>query len=535
MGKQVQFDDAAREALRRGVDKLAGAVRVTLGPRGRNVVIEKQGGTPTITNDGFTIATEIELADRFENMGAQLVREVAIKTGQVAGDGTTTATVLAQALVSNGLKAVASGHNPMALRRGIEKAVEAVSAELARVARAVDGRRDMERIASVSANHDLAIGEMVAEALERVGRQGVVTVEQGRGTNTTLDVVEGIRIEAGYLSPYFVTDPESMEAVLESPLVMVADQRFSLVQELVPALEMAAEQSRPLLIVGEDVEAEALAMLVVNRLRGTAQSVAVKAPGVGDRRRELLEDLALLTGAGMMSPEAGRTPGGVKLVDLGRASRARVDHGHTTIVEGGGDPGLVRSAIARLESQVDSARTTSERSRLKERLGRLTGGVAVIRVGAHTEVEMKERTARMEDALASTRAALEEGIIPGGGVALLRAAAVIDKLTLRGEEKVGARIVADALTVPAWQIAENAGADGAVVLERLRAEANPIGFNAVTGRFEDMFVAGIIDPVKVSRSALQHAASIATMVMTTDALVVESEDDEEEGEGEAEE
>ena len=534
MGKQVQFDDQARQALRRGVDKLAGAVRVTLGPRGRNVVIEKQGSSPTITNDGFTIATEIELADRFENMGAQLVREVAIKTGQVAGDGTTTATVLAQALVSEGLQAVAAGHKPMAIRRGIEKAVVAVSAELGRVARAVDGRRDMERIAAVSANNDASIGLMVAEALERVGRQGVVTVEQGRGTTTTLDVVEGIRIDSGYLSPYFVTDPESMEAVLESPLVMVADQRFSLVQELVPALELAAEQKRPLLIFGEDVESEALAMLVVNRLRGTAQSVAVKAPGVGNRRRELLEDLALLTGAGMVSSEMGRTAGGVKLADLGRATRARIDHDRTTLVEGGGDPGALRSTIARLEKEIGGARSESEKNRLKERLGRLTGGVAVIRVGAHTELEMKERTARMEDALASTRAAIEEGIVPGGGVALLRAAPAIAKLTLRGDEKVGAKIVADALAAPARQIAENAGAEGAVVVERLRATAHPLGFNAVTGDYEDMIAAGIIDPVKVSRAALQNAASIATMVLTTDALVVES-DEEEEGGEEAEE
>jgi chaperonin GroEL len=527
MGRQLQFDDAARAALRLGVEKLAGAVRVTLGPRGRNVVIEHAGHAPTITNEGLTVAQEIELADRFENMGARLVREAAVKTGGVAGDGTTTATVLAHALIVRGLTAVAAGHAPMALKRGIDRATQAVVDHVAEHARAVGGRDDLLRIATVSAGGDAAIGAMVAEAMDRVGRAGVVTVEEGRGLETTLEVVEGVRFEGGYLSPYFVSNPDAMEAALDHPLVLVADHTFSQAREMLPMLEIAARQRRPVLVAAGDVEGEALATLVVNRLRGTVASVAVKAPGVGERRRAVLEDLALLTGANLIAEDLGRTADQLADEDFGRARRVRVDHASTTLIEGGGRPEAVRIRIAALERALAETTAEADAERIRERLARLSGGVAVIRAGGATETGMKEHRARIEDALAATRAAVEEGVVVGGGIALLRARPAIDRLALSGDEAAGARIVAEALEEPASQIIANAGLDAPPVIARLRDAGFAAGFNARTLQIEDLREAGIVDPAKVVRCALQHAASVATLVVTTEAVVVETDDDDE--------
>jgi chaperonin GroEL len=526
MGKQMQFDDAAREALRRGVDQLAGAVRVTLGPRGRNVVIDRGAGSPTITNDGLAISREIELADRFENMGAQLAREVAIKTGEVAGDGTTTATVLAHELVTRGLRATAAGHNPMALKRGIERGVAAAVEALHGMARPIEGSADVERVARVSAGDDAAMGALVAQAIERVGRRGVVTVEDGRGMETTLEVVEGVRFDRGYLSPYFVTDPENMEATLDKPLILLTEYKISAVRDLLGILDLAAQSGRPVLLVADDVEGEALAMLVVNRLRGTLGSIAVKAPESGDRRRETLEDLALLTGATLFSPEMGRTLEAFTANDFGRAVKVIVDRETTTVMEGGGSSAAVQERIARLEQELKGATTDFDRERLRNRIARLTGGVAVIRVGAATELELKERRSRLEDALAATRAAVEEGVVPGGGVALLQCQPAVRRLPLEGDEAVGRDIVADSLDAPAKQIAANAGAEPEVVVAKLRESAKGIGFNALTSGYENLEAAGILDPAMVTRCALQHAASIGSLVLTTDAIVVEEEDDE---------
>jgi chaperonin GroEL len=525
MGKQLQFDDAAREALRKGVEKLAGAVRVTLGPRGRNVVIERGHGAPIITNDGLTIANEIELADRFENMGAQMVKEVASKTGEVAGDGTTTATVLAHAIVSRGLRAIAAGHGPMALKRGIERAVEAVVEHLREHSRPVEGRADIERIASVAANGDAAMGAMVADALERVGRLGVVTVEEGRGVETTLEVVEGLRFEGGYLSPYFITNPDSMETMLDRPLLLLADQKISAVADLLPALELAAGQKRPLLLIAEDVEGEALATMVVNRLRGTVTSVALKAPEVGAARSEVLADLAVLTGATVLSRDAGRALDQVTAADLGRAKRIEVDHGSTVVLEGGGDSGHIRERIAGVERELSEATHESERTRLRRRVSRLAGGVAVIHVGGATEPEMKERKSRIEDALAATRSAVEEGVVPGGGLALFLARAAVESLALGGDEQVGAAIVRRALEEPLRRIAANAGEDPAIAVERTGARGAAFGFDAATGVYLDLESAGVLDAAKVVRCALQNAASIATLVLTTDAVVVDEAGD----------
>jgi chaperonin GroEL len=526
MGKRIEFDDVARASLRRGVEQLAGAVRVTLGPRGRNVVLDRGSGAPIITNDGLTIAREIELTDPFENMGAQLVREVATKTGEVAGDGTTTATVLAYGIIRRGLQAIAAGNNPVALRRGIERAVAAVVEDLRMRSRPVESREAIRRVAMVSANDDAAIGALVAEAVERVGRQGVITVEEGRGMETSLEVVEGVRIEGGYLSPYFVTHPDTMEAVLENPLVLLTEYKCSGARDLMAAMECAARVGRPLLVVAEDVEGEGLATLVVNRLRGTVSSVAVKAPKIGDRRRALLEDLAVLTGAHLFAADLGRGLDSIVESDLGRASRARIDRDTTTLVEGGGPAAAIRERIAAIERELAASDSDYDREWLRERLGRLSGGVAVIRVGAPTEVAMAERRSRIEDALAATHAALEEGVVVGGGVALLRARAAVRALSASGDEAVGRDLVFETLEEPARQIAENAGADGAVVVARILAGTDDYGFNALTGEFVDLFEAGIIDPTKVTRSALQHAASIGTMVLTTDAIVVDSESDE---------
>jgi chaperonin GroEL len=530
MAKRIEFDHGAREALRRGVEQLAGAVRVTLGPRGRNVVIESLEGSPTISNDGLTIAREIELADPVENMGAQLVREVALKTGEVAGDGTTSATVLAASIISQGLRAVAAGRHPMALKRGIDRAVTAVVEQLRAASHPISTRDDMRRVATVSANQDAEIGAMVAEAVDRVGRLGVVTVEEGRGMQTTLEVVEGLRFDHGYLSPYFVTDPESMEAALDHPLLLLTTQKLSRAQDLMKPLELAAAARRPLLVVADDVEGEALAILVVNRLRGSVQSAAVRAPESGDRRAALLDDMAVMTGATFFGPELGRTLEHVTAADLGRAQRVIVDRDTTTIVEGGGKQDAIRERMSRLERDLDASDSKYDREWLGQRLGRFTGGVAVIHVGAPTEIAMRERKARVEDALAATRSAVEEGVVAGGGVALLRAGHAARALELSGDEAAGRDLVVAALAEPARQIADNAGAEGRVVVERILAGSGGEGFDAQTGSYRDLFAAGIMDPTKVVRSALQHAASIGSMVLTTDAVVVEAPDEDGPGE-----
>jgi chaperonin GroEL len=526
MGKRIEFDAAAREALRRGVDQLAAVVRVTLGPRGRNVVIDRGHGAPTITNDGLTIASEIELSDPFENMGVQLVREVALKTGEVAGDGTTTATVLTHSLVTDGLRAIGAGHNPMAVKRGIERAVAAVVEDLRRQSRRVERREDISRIATVSARNDPEFGALVADAMERVGRHGVITVEEGRGMETTLEVAEGVRFERGYLSPYFVTSPDTMEVVLDQALILLTDLKFSTARELVPALELAAHAGRPLLVVADDVESEALATLVVNRLRGTLSSVAVRAPESGGRRRELLEDIAVLTGARLFARDLGRSLEHLEAADFGRAGRVVVDKDSTTIVRGGGRAEALRERIAMVEHALAASESSHERDALSERLGRLTGGVAVVRVGAPVESALAERRTRIEDALAAIRAAVEEGVVAGGGVALLRAQPVVVALTLAGDEQVGRDIVLAALEAPARQIADNAGEPGRVSVERIREHSGAWGYNALTGQYEDLEAAGIIDPAKVTRCALQHAASIGSMVLTTDAIVVNTPEEE---------
>jgi chaperonin GroEL len=525
MGKRIEFDAAAREALGRGVDQLAGAVRVTLGPLGRSVVIDHGDGSPTITNDGATIAREIVLGNRFENMGVQLVKEVALKTAEVAGDGTTTATVLAHSVVREGLRAVAAGHNPMAVKRGIDRAVVAVVESLRRQSRPVETREAIARVGTVSSG-DLRIGELIAEAMERVGRHGVITVEEGRGMEITLDVVEGVRFDEGYLSPYFVTDPATMEAVLENPLVLLTEMTFTGARDLLGPLEHAANSGRPLLVVAENVEAEALATLVVNRLRGTVGSVAVKAPGIGDRRRALLEDLAVLTGARLFARDLGASLDHFDPKDLGRARRVRVDKDHTTLIEGGGTPETVRRRVAAVTGELTRSEEDPEREWLRERRGRLTGGIAVIRVGAPTEFEMHERRSRVEDALGATQAAVEEGVVTGGGVALIRAQLALDSLVTSGDERIGVDIVRRALEEPARQIAANAGGNGPVAVEEIRRGAGAFGFNALSGAYEDLDAAGICDPTKVTRSALQNAASIGALVLTTDAIVVDSDEEE---------
>jgi chaperonin GroEL len=529
LGKRIRFDAAAREALRLGVEQLAGAVRVTLGPRGRNVVIDRKHGAPAITNDGLTIAREIELDNPFANLGAQLLKEAATRTGEVAGDGTTTATVLAHCVVAEGLKAVAAGCNPMAVKRGIDRAVAVVVEELRRQAQAVKGRAHIARIATVSANDDAAIGELIGDALERVGHEGVITVEEGRGIDSTLDVVEGLRIDHGYLSPYFVTDPETMEVVLADALVLITEFKVLLVQDLLPAMEHAASVSRPLLVIADDVEGEALAALVVNRLRGTVASVAVRAPAAGDERRAILEDLAVLTGARVLSAERGVRLQSLESADLGRAKRVVVDRDTTTIIEGQGRQADIKSRIARLKRELDHGDAGWERERLRARLGRLTGGVGVIHVGAATELEMKERKTRVEDALAATRAAVEEGVVAGGGVALLRTQPAVRALHLSADESVGRDIIVKALEEPARLIAANAGEEGAVAVARIREGKGAFGYNAATGEYGDLLAWGIMDPVKVARCALQNAASIGAMVLTTDAVVVDAPDEEESG------
>jgi chaperonin GroEL len=519
--KQLKYDEDARRATLRGIDQLAKAVKVTLGPKGRNVVLDKKWGAPTITKDGVTVAKEIELEDPFENMGAMMVREVASKTSDVAGDGTTTATVLAEAIYREGQKNVTAGANPMALKRGIDKAVERVVAELKKLSTPTKGKKEISQVATISANNDPTIGNLIAEAMEKVGKDGVITVEEAKGMETNLDVVEGMQFDRGYLSPYFVTDPERMEVVLENPYLLINEKKISNMRDILPVLEQIAKLGRPLLIVSEDVEGEALATLVVNKLRGTLNASAVKAPGFGDRRKEMLNDVAILTGGAVISEEVGTKLENIRLEDLGKCKKVVIDKETTTLIEGAGDNKVIEGRIKQIRTQIEDTTSDYDKEKLQERLAKLAGGVAVIKVGAATEVEMKDRKARVEDALNATRAAVEEGIVAGGGVAYLRAAKGLDALKLGGDEKIGSDIIRRALEEPIRQIAINAGAEGSIVVQKVLGKTGNFGFNAETEEYEDLIEAGIIDPTKVTRIALQNASSIASLMVTTEALVTE--------------
>jgi chaperonin GroEL len=520
--KEILFDQRARDAILKGVNTLADAVKVTLGPKGRNVVIEKSFGSPTITKDGVTVAKEVELENKFENMGAQMVKEVASKTSDVAGDGTTTATVLAQAIYREGAKLVAAGHNPMDLKRGIDKAVEAVVAELKKLSKPTKDHKEIAQVGTISANGDTTIGTIIAEAMEKVGKEGVITVEEAKGLETTLDIVEGMQFDRGYLSPYFVTDAERMEAILEDPYILIHEKKISNMKDLLPLLEQIARSGKPLLIVAEEVEGEALATLVVNKLRGTLHVCAVKAPGFGDRRKAMLEDIAILTGGRMIAEELGIKLEQVTLKDLGRAKRITVDKDNTTIVDGAGKKEDIEARVKTIRAQIEETTSDYDREKLQERLAKLVGGVAVINVGAATETEMKEKKARVEDALHATRAAVEEGIVPGGGVAYLRSIKAVESVKVTEGEKFGLDIVRRALEEPVRQISGNGGYEGSIVVNKVKEakEAN-FGFNAATGEFEDLVKAGVIDPTKVSRFALQNAASVASLMLTTMAMVAE--------------
>ena len=523
--KLVRFSQEAREKILRGVNVLADAVTVTLGPKGRNVVLEKSFGAPTVTKDGVTVAKEIELEDKFENMGAQMVKEVASKTSDVAGDGTTTATVLARSIYTEGIKMVAAGHDPMSLKRGISRAVEAITAELKNLSKPTKDRREIAQVGTISANNDSTIGEIIAEAMEKVGKEGVITVEEAKGLETTLEVVEGMQFDRGYLSPYFVTDPERMEAKLEDAYVLIHEKKISSMKDLLPILEAIAKTGKPFLIVAEEVEGEALATLVVNKIRGTLACTAVKAPGFGDRRKAMLEDIAILTGGKVIAEELGLKLENLTLQDLGRAKRIVVDKDNTTIIDGAGKKVDIEGRIKQIRAQIDETTSDYDREKLQERLAKLVGGVAVIRVGAATEMEMKEKKARVEDALHATRAAVEEGVVPGGGVALIRASAALDNLRGGEEEKVGIGIIKKAVEDPARWIATNAGWEGSVVVDKIRNNKGPFGFNAATEEFEDLMKAGIIDPTKVVRSALQNAASVASLLLTTECMVADKPDE----------
>ncbi len=526
--KYLEFSVEARSRLKRGVDKLADAVKVTLGPKGRNVVIEKKFGNPTVTKDGVTVAKEIELEDEVENMGAQMVKEVATKTSDLAGDGTTTATVLAQAIFREGLKSVTAGSNPMALKRGIEKAVETVVEELKKISVPTAGRKEIAQVGTISANNDHEIGKLIAEAMEKVGKDGVITVEEAKGLETTLETVDGMQFDRGYLSPYFITDPEKMEAVLEDAYILVHDKKISSMKDLLPVLEKVAQAGRPLLIIAEDAEGEALATLVVNKLRGTLKVCAVKAPGFGDRRKEMLRDIAILTNGQVISEEVGFKLENTTLNDLGQAKRIVIDKDNTTIVGGKGKRDAIQGRINELKAAIDKSTSDYDKEKLQERLAKLAGGVAVINVGAATETEMKEKKARVEDALHATRAAVEEGIVPGGGVALLWAQKMLDRAKGSDEdEKIGVEIVRRALEEPLRWIAQNAGQEGSIVVEKVRqAKDKNFGYNAQTDTWEDLVAAGVIDPTKVTRTALQNAASIAGLLLTTECVVVEKKEKE---------
>ena len=522
MAKQIVYSEASRQAILRGINQLADAVKVTLGPKGRNVVLEKKFGGPTITKDGVTVAKEIELKDPLENMGAQMVREVASKTSDVAGDGTTTATILAQSIFREGVKAVASGANPMALKRGIEKAVEVAVQEVQKLSQKVSDNAKIAQVGTISANSDSTIGNIIAEAMTKVGKDGVITVEESKTMVTELETVEGMQFDRGYLSPYFVTDAERMEVVLEDPYILIHEKKVSNMKDLLPLLEQIARSGKPLLIIAEEVEGEALATLVVNKLRGTLNACAVKAPGFGDRRKAMLEDIGILTGGKAIMEETGIKLEGVRLEDLGRAKRVTVDKDNTTIVDGGGSQKGIEGRIKQLRAQIEETTSDYDREKLQERLAKLAGGVAVIKVGAATETEMKEKKARVEDALHATRAAVEEGIVPGGGVALLRATKALNDLKLDGDEQIGVQIVKRACEEPLRQIVLNAGTEGAIIVAKVRENGNPnFGYNAQSDTYEDLVAAGVIDPTKVTRTALQNAASIASLMLTTEAMVAD--------------
>jgi chaperonin GroEL len=519
--KQILFDDAARAKLKSGVDQLANAVKVTLGPRGRNVLIEKSWGAPTSTKDGVTVAKAVELDDKFENIGAQMVKEVASKTSDVAGDGTTTATVLAQEIFGAGLKLVAAGASPMELKRGVEKAVAAVVKHLEGQSRKVRGRADIAQVGTVSSNGDTAIGDMIADAMEKVGKEGVITVEEAKSMETTLEVVEGMQFDRGYLSPYFVTDPERMEAVLEDPYILIHEKKIASMRDLIPLLEGVARSGKPLLVIAEEVEGEALATLVVNKLRGTLHACAVKAPGFGDRRKAMLDDIAILSGGKAISEDLGIKLENVTLADMGRAKRVVIDRDNTTLIDGAGKKADIEGRCTQIRKQIEETTSDYDREKLQERLAKLSGGVAVVRVGAATEAELKEKKARVEDALHATRAAVEEGILCGGGVALIRAEKALDDVKIEGDAALGIDLVRQALTAPLRQIAANAGVEPAVALARVREKAGDFGFNAATEEYGDLVKAGIIDPTKVVRAALQNASSVAGLLLTTEAAVSE--------------
>ncbi len=530
MAKQIIYGEQSRQAILRGVNQLADAVKVTLGPKGRNVVLDKKFGSPTITKDGVTVAKEIDLKDPLENMGAQMVREVASKTSDTAGDGTTTATVLAQAIYREGARNVVAGANPMELKRGIEKAVEVMTAEIKKMAKPVKGNM-IAQVGMISANSDHTIGTIIAEAMEKVGKDGVITVEEAKTLETTLDVVEGMQFDRGYLSPYFVTDPERMEVVLENPVILIHEKKISSMKDLLPVLEQVARLGRPLLIIAEDIEGEALATLVVNKLRGTLHAAAVKAPGFGDRRKAMLEDIAVLTGGKAITEDLGVKLENIKIEDLGKAKKVTIDKDNTTIVEGGGDSKAIEGRVKQIRMQVEETSSDYDREKLQERLAKLVGGVAVIKVGAATETEMKEKKARVEDAMHATKAAVEEGIVPGGGVALLRASKALDSLKLEGDQAVGVAIIRRAIEEPCRWIATNAGHEGSIVVAKVKEGKGDEGFNAATDVYEDLVKAGVIDPAKVVRNALQNASSIASLLLTTEAIVAEIPEDKKEAPG----
>ncbi len=527
MPKLLLYDEEARRALERGVNRLADVVRITLGPKGRNVVIEKKFGSPTITHDGVTVAKEIELTDPFENAGAQLVREVATKTNDIAGDGTTTATVLAQAIIREGLRNVAAGANPMALKRGIDRAVEAAVQALRKLSKPVETKEAVAQVASISA-HDEAVGSLIADAMEKVGKDGVITVEESKGMETTVETVEGMQFDKGYISPYMVTDAEKMEAVVDDPYILITDKKISAVKDLLPALERIVQVNKPFVVIAEEVEGEALATLVVNKLRGTLQAVAVKAPAFGDRRKAILQDIAIVTGGQVITEELGLKLENVDLSMLGRAGQVRVKKEEAIIVDGKGKKPEIEKRIAELRKQIEETESDYDREKLQERLGKMVGGVAVIKVGAASETELKEKKHRFEDALSTARAAVEEGIVPGGGVALLSVLPALDKVDVGGDEKVGVEIVRRALEEPLRRLATNAGAEGSIIVEKVKAEKAGRGFNVLTGQIVDMLKAGIVDPTKVTRSALQNAASVGSMILTTEVLVVDKPEEERE-------
>jgi chaperonin GroEL len=529
MAKEIAYSTVARDKVRSGLDQLANAVKVTLGPKGRNVVIEKSFGAPVVTKDGVTVAKEIELKDKLENMGAQMVREVASKTSDVAGDGTTTATVLAQAIFHEGSKLVAAGHNPMALKRGLDAGVTAIVEALAKLSKPTKDPREIAQVGAISANNDESIGKILAEAMEKVGKEGVITVEEAKGLETTLETVEGMQFDRGYLSPYFVTNPERMDATFEDPFILICEKKISSMKDMLPVLEAVARASKALIIIAEDVDGEALATLVVNKLRGTINVAAVKAPGFGDRRKEMLKDIAILTGGDVVSDDLGIKLESLTLQQLGRAKRVQITKDNTTVVDGAGKKAEIKGRIEVIRRQIDETTSEYDKEKLQERLAKLVGGVAVVRVGAATEVEMKEKKARVEDALHATRAAIDEGIVPGGGVALIRCQSALDSLKLQGDEAAGVRVLRHAIEEPLRQIAKNAGAEGAIVVEKVRSGKGSFGYNAATDVYEDLLKAGVIDPAKVVRCALQNAASVASLMLTTEAMIADKPKKEEGG------